>query len=333
MKYAVMLFMTILFASPLVAQVKGTEDPAFQEAVDLWLTGDDANALYAMADLARTDVPAAQVFLGQIENRTWLHAHVTRQMERKERIALMRNPQGLSGRSWLLEAAETTPHVRLLLDSKGPVDGIALGQALATAGETQLALDHIMRFANASGDWVGAVQLALHPDLTMYTSGFVQTTIRHFPSYAEAGTVDLNDPRLADISAGLGAMQSDDTAGELMWLWSGDVQSILDDPVQLRTAGSFLINDPRVAPITDLIRDACGDDAATAIAAIQFSKAGEPIFDLMFSPVPTAISNERYVTSARFVDDMKRQLSFVRQRRELIERLSPCAHTFVTGGQ
>jgi hypothetical protein len=103
-------------ALPLQADMRplaGQQDPAFQGALEVWLSGDEARALPALAGLAAADNRAAQVLLGLIDvtpqyQGRWLYA-----LPWADRIALMRAPPGgaggVSGQNWLRRAAADEP--------------------------------------------------------------------------------------------------------------------------------------------------------------------------------------------------------------------------------
>jgi hypothetical protein len=106
----------VALALPLQAEVRplaGQQDPAFQGALEAWLSGDEAKALPALAGLAAAENRAAQVLLGLIDvtphyQGRWLYA-----LPRPERVALMRGPldgsSGVSGQNWLRRAATQEP--------------------------------------------------------------------------------------------------------------------------------------------------------------------------------------------------------------------------------
>jgi hypothetical protein len=108
--WAIAALMTL--ALPLQAEVRplaGQQDPAFQAALEAWLSGDAAKALPELAGLAAADNRAAQVLIGLIDvtpqyQGRWLYA-----LSRPERVALMRAPldgsSGVSGQNWLRAAA------------------------------------------------------------------------------------------------------------------------------------------------------------------------------------------------------------------------------------
>lgn len=122
------------------SEISGSETEAFTNAVETWLAGDDLAALRSLAQLSREGNTAAQILLASIGKRGLLHSHVTANLSRKERIELLRIPQGLSGKSWLTEAQKTEPLAVALLQSarigeKGPAIGVLLD-----SGEPTLAL-------------------------------------------------------------------------------------------------------------------------------------------------------------------------------------------------
>ena len=124
--------------------VPGSEDAAYKTAVADWLGGQDTTALRALSDLAGGGNTAAQILLGRISENAAFYKHLSATMPRKERIALMRQPGGLSGRSWLLAAEGSEPLAAALLQAAQPdkrADAIAplldLGE-LSTAMRTGL---------------------------------------------------------------------------------------------------------------------------------------------------------------------------------------------------
>lgn len=96
-------------SKPDLAPISGSESVAYQDAVNLWLSGDDLPALQALSELANSGNAAAQILLARIGADTKLHKHVTAQLPRKERVSLLRKPGGLSGKSWLVTAQEQEP--------------------------------------------------------------------------------------------------------------------------------------------------------------------------------------------------------------------------------
>ena len=89
--------------------MKGQDAPRFQEALALWLAEDDETALPEFAALAAEGNRAAQVLLAHIDVAVPLQGPWLASLPRAERIALMRQPGGVSGKSWMAAAAVDTP--------------------------------------------------------------------------------------------------------------------------------------------------------------------------------------------------------------------------------
>ncbi|MEP1611084.1 MAG: hypothetical protein ABJL72_04095 [Roseobacter sp.] len=136
-------FLCLFIANPAAAErrkVEGQTAPQFSLAVEEWLEGKDLLALESLAKLSREGNIAAQILLASIATRGNMHAHVTADLPRKERIALLRIPKGLSGKSWLTEAEGKEPLATALLQSTKVGEKAAAIVALIELGEIQTAL-------------------------------------------------------------------------------------------------------------------------------------------------------------------------------------------------
>jgi hypothetical protein len=90
--------------------IPGQDASGYQAAVRMWLVGsDDLEALRQMSELANEGNTAAQILLSSIARAEHTHIAVTQSLQRRERIALLREDVGLSGRDWLQRASETSP--------------------------------------------------------------------------------------------------------------------------------------------------------------------------------------------------------------------------------
>jgi hypothetical protein len=178
---------------------------------------------------------------------------------------------------------------------------------------------------------LAGLQLATHPQLLKGASGFYQTVILRLPGYAQIDAVDLSDPRLAEIEAALGSDFSIDAAGALMWVGPGDLNEVFANPTKMRDAGDIILQDARVALLATELREACPDDPGKAMAAIQFAQIGEPVSQMLLSPIEALLPTADYQASARFSADMRRKLSFVEQRLIYLSNLDTCAYEFAAG--
>lgn len=118
--------------------IAGAADPAFLAARAAWLADDEAAALAALAGLAQSGNAAARVLLGLIDRFPELQGPWLSRLPRAERLALMRAPGGMSGRSWLGETART-PLAAAWLDLMRVEAGPETGAALAAMGEGRAA--------------------------------------------------------------------------------------------------------------------------------------------------------------------------------------------------
>lgn len=97
------------------AEIAGRNDLAFSAAITAWLAGDEATALPALAALASRGNAAAAIQLGLIDSIPAYQGDWLASLPRDGRIAVLRAPGGISGRNWLLEAAETEPLAQVWL--------------------------------------------------------------------------------------------------------------------------------------------------------------------------------------------------------------------------
>ena len=149
----------LLLAAPAAraGAIAGQDDRRFVAALALWLADDEAQALPAFAGLAAGGNRAAQLILGLIDRTVPIQGPWLAARERAERIALARAPGGLSGRSWLAEAAADEPLARLWIgrDAVTATPEEALGfNALGEARAARLALQAV---AARQGGGFGAV--------------------------------------------------------------------------------------------------------------------------------------------------------------------------------
>jgi hypothetical protein len=121
------------------APIRGQDDPRFAAALALWLADDEAASLPALAALAAGGNRAAQVLLALVDAAPPLQGPWLAGLPRDERLRLMRAPGGLSGRSWMLAAAEDTALARLWVERHDPSSGVATAMAFAALGETRAA--------------------------------------------------------------------------------------------------------------------------------------------------------------------------------------------------
>ncbi len=124
--------------------ISGAETPEYQEALAAWLEADEAEALPRLAELAESGNLAAQVLLGLIDKSAALQGpHVT-YLPREERIALLRQAGGLSGRNWMTTAATESDLARLWVELWMMQGGVELAQGFAELGEERACRESLL---------------------------------------------------------------------------------------------------------------------------------------------------------------------------------------------
>jgi hypothetical protein len=136
--------------------IAGAEAPGFLLARAAWLEDDEAGALSQLGELARQGNAAAQVLIGLIDKSPWLQGPWLAQLDRGERISLMRAPGGLSGRSWLTHAADE-PLAATWLAILRPDGGPEVGAAFAAMNEHRAARDALATLAAREHPGLGSV--------------------------------------------------------------------------------------------------------------------------------------------------------------------------------
>jgi hypothetical protein len=114
--------------------VTGDIDPAYQHALDLWLSDDEAHALPMLATLAADGSTAAQMLIGLIDKTIALQGPWLALLPKAERIELLRDQGGLSGTSWM-RRIDDLPVATILLQVLDSEADVGLVLTLADFGE------------------------------------------------------------------------------------------------------------------------------------------------------------------------------------------------------
>lgn len=245
----------------------GAMEAGFVQARAAWLADDEETALVALAGLARSGNRAAQVLLGVIEKAPELQGPWLSRQSRDARVALMRAPGGMSGRSWLTEAADQ-PLAAAWLELMRADSGPEVGAALAALGETRAA-----RVALA------ALAAREHPDLRERWS-------------------DWMDPELAFV---VWPRATDALRDRLVAAVGPDhpQRAMMGAPPPEGGWAAWLAGNPAAAPIRALCEAECpGSQPACRQAA--HAALGSHIAALTLgSPVEALISQDEFLASAR----------------------------------
>lgn len=179
MKYVLLITFLIFPLHSVSAQPSMT----FDAAISLWLEGDDVNTLPVIAQFAKDGNIEAQIFLARIIRSSSFTSDYVRALTRKDRIALFKQPTGLSGTSWLKAAAEHSELAVAFIDANsiGSTNSEKLFNAaviLMELGERKAAFIAYNRFQNGLGHRA-FVQLhmpdRLPPEIDLLLSAYKDT--------------------------------------------------------------------------------------------------------------------------------------------------------------
>lgn len=260
--------------APAAAQIPGQGDAAFGDAVDAWLADDESAALPALSELAQDGNAAARILLALIDKTPALQGPWLSRQPRDLRVALMRAPGGLSGRSWMHAAAAQAPVAELwrsLWRVDAPMD---LPLAFAEAGEPRAAREALLALA------------------VRERRGFAG--IVDAPGYPDA----LRVLAWREWQAGPGG--ADRVAAALADVHPGDPQRAqLGAPPAPGALADWLLSAPAAAPIAVLCRDRCPDAPGACALAAQEALASHRTLLSFGSPSEALIPADRFHASPR----------------------------------
>lgn len=309
-----------VFASAASAQspVPGSQDPRFVQATDDWLNGDELAALKELASLANEGQVAAKILVSRIADAPWFSAHIAQTLNRKERIALFREPKGLSGRDWLASASEENELARAMWQTQSYVppdlpDFETVVPTLASYGEAKLLLRFFIETWQFGKEDVAARAL-LENDALFGAAG------RDFLGFVLLSMEQ--DGKQPPLPAGIN--NADEARAFLGWLrqdihrfaYSGSYPvdagrvAMPTQPDGLSTLAMAVQALPELQPLTLFCEVTCGpqeQEACLADTVWIVSRTGA--FPYPFSsPAQSLIPDETYWSSARFFKDLGRNL-------------------------
>ncbi len=278
-------------------QLRGQDEPAFTSAVQMWLNGDDLIALQSLSDLAKQGNSAAQILLASIASRSSFHVHVTANMDRKDRIALLRKPGGLSGKSWLTEAQSSEPLALALLQASRIGEKAPAISALVELGEplTAMVAAQSMLLNGEGAELIRVLQgldSLLPPEADILLGWALyqekQTAKNRYAGSARIARVLTGDERFL--------------LSELAWGQLRPIDLISNSDVQGKVIG--LSGKVRAwTPVRKFCEQRCADtvDECTATGGVYTTSPLTPR-----SPLESVIPNEVYWASNRASGDLAR---------------------------
>jgi len=278
---ALAALMALLVPAPAAAVLPGAGDPAFRDLVARWLAADEAGSLPGLAALATAGSPSAQLLLAVIDKTPSLQGPWLSALPRGDRVALMRAPGGLSGRSWAHAAAETVPLARYfqaLWHVEMPPQTVL---DLARVGESRAARAAVV--ALQLRERRGLAELSEDPDFPAEVLAL---------AWLERGRNEATDP--GDRIAGL---------------HPGDVQRIaLGHDVAPDDLADFLLGAPVAAPIAAFCDASCPESRETCALAAQAALGSVMALWMLGSPVETLVPSDEFAASPKGRETLLRRV-------------------------
>lgn len=311
-RLAALLLALFLPAAPApgAETVPGAAEPPFVAAVEAWLADDEAAALPVLSDLAEDGNTAAQMLLALIDKTPSLQGAWLTNRPREERAALMRAPGGLSGRSWMHAAAETTPLAGLWTALWQVDTPVSVALDFAAAGETRAARETLLALAARGRE--GFAEAADDPHYPPAMRYLV------WREWAAAPAGDEAALRRAREIAALSPAHPQ--------------RAMIGHPPDPASAAQWLRENRDVFPAIAAFCDAnCGAAAGNCAQAAYEAFASYPMLATFGSPSATLIDPLRFAESPRGQGALLRRLLLTvdaRGRRSLIERAEETSACF-----
>jgi hypothetical protein len=255
--------------------VSGQHDPRFEAALATWLADDEAGSLPGIAALAAEDNRAAQLLLALIDRVPVTQGPWLARLSRAERLALLRAPGGLSGRSWMAVAAPSTPLAALWIERDATDAGPGTALAFAGMGEARAARATLQALASRQHRGFAAVadDPRYPPDL------------RHLV-WREWATTPEGEAR---------------AEAEITRLMPGDpqIRRFDDRPVAAAATDAWLAAAPLAAPLRATCAAACPDDPAPCRGAAYLLVGGHGGLAEFGTPSETLIPADTWDASPR----------------------------------
>ncbi len=272
-----------------------TADQPLQQAVDLWLQGDDQESLPKLAELAAEGNPDARLLLARIETNDLGPSPYRYALERAQSRALFRFADvSTFGRSWLFVEAQTGNELaQALLKAKQPEPDLELIARLNRLGEHQ-ATDRPTRIVALYGDQDQRDALTANEgvmeELLPYLSYLSGTPERRADGLAALRHIQ---PKPVDASK----PDAQGMAGMLaLGLGYGDASP---ENVWRPAVESWLMSDSSTKPIADLCSEHCPAQAGACAFAFMAISGGYYETIRYDSPLETVIPQNQFLDSPR----------------------------------
>ncbi|NRB21063.1 MAG: hypothetical protein HRU33_26910 [Rhodobacteraceae bacterium] len=315
--FPALVALLISFALPARAvEIPGQDSPAFQTALQDWLDGKDMTALTQLAELARQDNRAAQIFLARVAEETHLHAHVTGSLPRAERMALLRQPGGLSGKSWLKAAQVDVPLAMAILQSKNIRERERAGATLLEYGESTLAL----RLANTlmqNWQFSEARRILVLMDLSL---GAVKVLMFSVVNKGAMGR-PLFGPEEHRVQNHVDPVTGISVAAQLA-VFPEPLRVFFEDKRYREFVLTGVMEVPELEPAISWCSAHCGRSVPQCVLAASF--VGQGKYSPFSSPVESLLPNDVYWSSSRIEADIARSAPDLTHYGKYLRKYDAC---------
>jgi hypothetical protein len=278
-------------AAPAIAEIPGADAPELAAAIDLWLESGEDVALIAFAELARDGNDAARLLLATIDKTPSLQGPWLANLAREERIALLRQPGGLSGRSWLHALADL-PLGAAWLSLMDPARGAEAVVSLIDLGEARAAREALVLLAARH-----------HPDLRTID-----------PARLDPDLIYLLWP----------GADSDRQAELVAHRPAEDPRGLFNGPADTHRLQQWLAESDAGAPLDAVCAHYCAATRAICLGNAYAALASHSALLTLGSPVEALIPQKRFLASPRGRGTVLRrilQTHDARGRRALIAQM------------
>ena len=307
-----------------------------EQAIELWLEGDDIYSLSIMANLARDGNADARLLLARIET-TELGPSPFRQSLRPEQSKhLFRAPgNGDIAKTWLsVEADLSNPLAQALRTAAQPEPNLALIKQLADMGEYQ-ATDHPTRILALYGTTEEKAELLAAPELLPDLKPYIAYLLDQ-PEPRGDGLAALRHMTGQDISEINAETPGALGMAELLALGYGYGDHGDDNPFR-PAVESWVMSATSTLPIRSLCDEQCGEEAHQCAFAFMALSGGFYEAIRYDSPLETLIPQDRFLPSPRAQMMVLRRTAMARAETNLkwlgeaeeVAEMSQCAAEMV----
>ncbi len=297
----------------------GSDDPALQAAIEVWLDDNDEISLPLFAILAGEGNTAARLLLARIQDTDWAPSNYVSGLSRKESIALFRPAgEGLFRPSWLKsESLEGNQLASALLEAPALEVNIDAIRMLYEIGESEASYDLIKQVAT-NGSQKDKEELAEFLPGTSELAPFLRALQTQVVNFTPGHTA------LQQILGGDGARQTGDvipgpeqvTSAAAVFVefgYENGVQSIDFDQANVfySDLATWINSASATVPIAAVCSRYCDNGNIEACAITAFGLVGGYYKAVRFdSPIEALIKQSRFLSSNRAAGMVLRRVSF-----------------------